>query len=220
MNIPVIAIDGPSGSGKGTVAERVARELGFHYLDSGAIYRAAALAASKAGLDFRDEAALAAMADTLPLRFEKGDIWLGAEQVGEAIRSEQTGDNASKIAALPLLRKALLARQRAFRQPPGLVADGRDMASVVFPDASLKIFLTASVEARAERRTKQLKQKGIYANLEDVLRDLQARDSRDSSRVTAPLSMAAGARLLDTSQLSIEQAVSRVLDWYNGSSVK
>jgi CMP/dCMP kinase len=216
-NLPVIAIDGPSGSGKGTVAELVARELGFHYLDSGAIYRAAALAANQAGVDFSDHAGLVALAQNLPLRFENGEIWLGNEQVSDAIRSEQTGENASKIASIPLLRQALLARQRAFLQPPGLVADGRDMGSVVFPQSGLKIFLTASAEARAERRTKQLKQKGIHVIMSDVLKDLQQRDNRDSSRVTAPLQQSRDARLLDTSQMSIEQAVEQVLKWHEES---
>jgi cytidylate kinase len=215
MNIiPVIAIDGPSGSGKGTVAELAARELGFHYLDSGAIYRAAALAARKAGVAWEDEAGLARLAENLPLRFDAGDIWLGDERVGDEIRSEACGNDASKIAALPALRRALLARQRAFRQPPGLVADGRDMGSVVFPDAGLKIFLTASQEARAERRTKQLIQKGIDVNMKDILQDLQQRDARDSSRVSAPLQMRKDAVLLDTSDLSIEAAVGKVLQWY------
>ncbi len=216
-HLPVIAIDGPSGSGKGTVAELVAQELGFHYLDSGAIYRAAALAATQSGVDFSDHAGLAALAQNLPLRFEKGEIWLGGAQVSAAIRSEQTGENASKIAAIPLLRQALLARQRAFLQPPGLVADGRDMGSVVFPRARLKIFLTASAEARAERRTKQLKQKGIHVIMSDVLKDLQQRDDRDSSRVTAPLRQSSDAYLLDTSHMDIEQAVAQVLQWYQAS---
>jgi cytidylate kinase len=216
-NLPVIAIDGPSGSGKGTVAELVARELGFHYLDSGAIYRATALAAKRAGVDFSDQAGLIGLAQNLPLRFEKGEIWLGNDQVSDAIRSEQTGEDASKIASIPLLRQALLARQRAFLQPPGLVADGRDMGSVVFPQSGLKIFLTASAEARAERRTKQLKQKGIEVRISDVLKDLQQRDSRDSSRVTSPLQQSKDAKLLDTSNLSIEQAVEQVLKWYRES---
>ncbi|MGB8339228.1 MAG: (d)CMP kinase [Burkholderiales bacterium] len=214
---PVIAIDGPSGAGKGTVAELAARKLGFHYLDSGAIYRAVALAVRKAGVDFADHAALATLAQNLPLRFENGEIWLGNEQVSEDIRSEQTGEDASKIASIPLLRQALLARQRAFLQPPGLVADGRDMGTVVFPQSGLKIFLTASAEARAERRTKQLKQKGIEVRMCDVLKDLQQRDSRDSSRVTSPLQQSKDARLLDTSDLSIEQAVEQVLKWYRES---
>jgi cytidylate kinase len=217
--LPVIAIDGPSGSGKGTVAEMVARELGFHYLDSGAIYRATALAAKQAGVDFSDQAGLVELAQTLPLHFENGEIWLGNEQVSEAIRSEQSGEEASKIATIPLLRQALLARQRAFLQPPGLVADGRDMGSVVFPQAGLKIFLTASAEARAERRTKQLKQKGIHVIMSDVLKDLQQRDSRDSSRVTAPLQQSKDAHLLDTSHMTIEQAVAQVLKWHEQSKV-
>jgi cytidylate kinase len=216
-NLPVIAIDGPSGSGKGTVAELVAQALGFHYLDSGAIYRAVALAGKQAGIDFSDHSGLARLAQNLPLRFEKGEIWLRNEPVSEAIRSEQTGEDASKIASIPLLRQALLARQRAFLQPPGLVADGRDMGTVVFPQSGLKIFLTASAEARAERRTKQLKQKGIEVRITDVLKDLQQRDSRDSSRVTSPLQQAKDAKLLDTSNLSIEQAVERVLKWHADS---
>ena len=216
-NLPVIAIDGPSGSGKGTVAELVARELGFHYLDSGAIYRATALAAKQAKVDFADQAGLVALAQNLPLRFENGEIWLGSQPVSDAIRAEQTGEDASKIAPIPLLRQALLARQRAFLQPPGLVADGRDMGTVVFPQSGLKIFLTASAEARAERRTKQLKQKGIHVIMSDVLKDLQQRDSRDSSRVTAPLQQSQDARLLDTSHMTVEQAVAKVLDWFRAS---
>ncbi|MGB8857313.1 MAG: (d)CMP kinase [Burkholderiales bacterium] len=212
--VPVIAIDGPSGSGKGTVAELVAHVLGFHYLDSGAIYRAAALAARKAGVDFSDRAGLAVVAQNLPLRFENSEIWLGNELVSEEIRSEQAGEDASKIASIPALREALLARQRAFMQLPGLVADGRDMGSVVFPRADLKIFLTASAEARAERRTKQLKQKGIHVIMTDVLKDLKQRDDRDSSRVTAPLRQLRDARLLDTSHLTVDQAVNQVLKWY------
>ena len=163
--LPVIAIDGPSASGKGTVAALVAQSLGFHYLDSGAIYRVTAHAAQRMGVDLADEVALAALARQLQLRFDGGEVYLDGNPVGDAIRCEEAGRAASRIAALPALRAALLERQRAFRLPPGLVSDGRDMGSVVFPDATLKVFLTASAEERAQRRYKQLIEKGFDANL-------------------------------------------------------
>lgn len=211
---PVIAIDGPSASGKGTVAALVAQALGFHYLDSGAIYRVTAYAAQAAGLALEDETALAAMARQLQLRFEGGEVFLDGRPVGDAIRSEEVGRAASRIAALPALRSALLDRQRAFRLSPGLVSDGRDMGSVVFPDAALKVFLTASAEERAQRRYKQLIEKGLDANLAALLQDLKERDARDVARSAAPLQQTVDAVLLDTTRLSIQQAVQQVLDWW------
>jgi 3-phosphoshikimate 1-carboxyvinyltransferase len=210
---PVIAIDGPSASGKGTVAALVAEALGFHYLDSGSIYRLAALAAERAGIAWDDEAGVAAIAAALPVEFRNTAILLAGEDVSEAIRSEHMSAGASKVAALPAVRAALLFRQRAFRAPPGLVADGRDMGSVVFPDAALKVFLTASVEERAERRYKQLISKGNAVILADLLEDLRARDERDSQRSVAPLKQGDDARLLDTTPLSIDQAVEKALGW-------
>ena len=211
--IPVIAIDGPSASGKGTVAARVAAVLGWHYLDSGALYRLAALAAQRAGVAWSDEAAVAAVAAALDVRFGEDSILLSGTEVSEAIRQEAISSGASKIAALPLVREALLARQREFRQAPGLVADGRDMGSVVFPDAQTKIFLTASVEIRAQRRYKQLIEKGIAANILPLLQDLRERDERDSRRSVAPLQKSEGARLLDTTEMTIDETVAQVLSW-------
>jgi 3-phosphoshikimate 1-carboxyvinyltransferase len=212
--VPVIAIDGPSASGKGTVAGRVAATLGFHYLDSGALYRLLALAAQRDGVALDDEAALAALAGRMDIRFEGNDVWLDGVKIGDELRSEETGGCASKVAALHRVRAALLEKQRSFRRAPGLVTDGRDMASVVFPDAACKIFLTASAEARADRRYKQLKEKGMGANIAALLQDIQARDERDSRRSAAPLQQAPGASLLDTTALNIEQAVQEVLDRY------
>jgi 3-phosphoshikimate 1-carboxyvinyltransferase len=212
--VPVIAIDGPSASGKGTVAGRVAAALGFHYLDSGALYRLLALAAQRDGIALDDESALAALAGRIDIRFEGCDIWLDGVKVGDELRSEETGGCASKVAALHLVRAALLDKQRSFRRAPGLVTDGRDMASVVFPDAVCKIFLTASAEARADRRYKQLKEKGMSANIAALLQDIEVRDERDSRRSAAPLQQAPGASLLDTTTLNIEQAVQEVLDRY------
>ncbi len=212
--VPVIAIDGPSASGKGTVAAMAAQALGFHYLDSGAIYRVTAYAAQVAGLSLEDESALSTLAHDLDLRFDGVEVYLQGQPVGNAIRTEEAGRAASRIAALPALRQALLARQRAFRQAPGLVTDGRDMGSTVFPDATVKIFLTATAEERAQRRYKQLIEKGFTANLTDLLRDLQERDARDAARSAAPLQQMADAKLLDTTHLTIDQAVAQVLAWY------
>ncbi|OIQ95481.1 3-phosphoshikimate 1-carboxyvinyltransferase [mine drainage metagenome] len=212
--VPVIAIDGPSASGKGTVAQRVATALGMHYLDSGALYRLLGLAAQKRGIALVAEDQLAELAGQVDIRFEGVDIWLDGAKVGDELRTEEAGSAASKIAALPKVRAALLDKQRAFRRAPGLVADGRDMASVVFPDSALKIFLTASAEARAERRYKQLKEKGMSANIAALLQDIQARDERDTQRSVAPLQQAQGASLLDTTPLNIEQAVQEVLSRY------
>jgi len=216
--VPVIAIDGPSASGKGTVAQRVADALGMHYLDSGALYRLLGLAAQRHGVALDDEAGLAALAGRVDIRFEKGETWLDGEMVGDELRTEEAGSAASKVASLPQVRAALLDKQRAFRQSPGLVADGRDMASVVFPDAVLKVFLTASAEARAERRYKQLKEKGMGANIAALLQDIQARDERDMQRSVAPLQQAQGASLLDTTPLNIAQAVDEVLTRYRAIS--
>lgn len=213
-DIPVIAIDGPSASGKGTVAQRVAEKLGFHYLDSGALYRLVALAAMRSGTDLTDETTLADIARHLAVVFAGAKIQLGGEDVADAIRTEACSNGASRIAAYPQVRTALLQRQRVFRQFPGLVADGRDMGSVVFPDAILKIFLTASAETRAQRRYKQLMEKGIDANITTLLQDIQERDARDSNRSVAPLQQGADTSLLDTTSLNITQAVAEVLRQY------
>jgi len=212
--VPVIAIDGPSASGKGTVAQIVANELGFYFLDSGAMYRLLGLAAQQRGVALDAETRLAELAGQIDIRFEGNDIWLDGMKVSNELRTEEAGSAASKIAALPKVRAALLDKQRAFRRAPGLVADGRDMASVVFPDAALKVFLTASAEARAERRYKQLMEKGMSANIAALLQDIQARDERDTQRSAAPLQQAPGAGLLDTTALNIEQAVHEVLARY------
>jgi len=212
--VPVIAIDGPSASGKGTIAQAVAKKLGFHYLDSGSLYRLVALAAVKEATRLDDEAALARRALHLHVTFEGGEIFLFGQRVTDAIRSEECAIGASRVAALPAVRTALLARQRAFREAPGLVAEGRDMTTVVFPDATLKVFLTASAEIRAERRYKQLKEKGIDANIRTLLLEMRERDERDSARSVAPLQKAADARELDSTGLGIEEIVRQVLDWY------
>ena len=241
--IPVIAIDGPSASGKGTVAQRVAGTLGFAYLDSGAIYRVAALAAKLSLIDLDCVSAngipvveskryafqLSTMASVMRLTFSDGKVWLGEIDVTSDIRSEECGANASRIAAIPAVRTALLQRQRDFRVAPGLVADGRDMASVVFPDAALKVFLTAGVAERAWRRVAQLagiplsdakyliekeKDAKLGVLFDSVLSDLQERDRRDAGRAAAPLKQVEGAQLLDTTNLSIEQVVARILGWW------
>ena len=211
--VPVIAIDGPSASGKGTITQRVADALGWHYLDSGALYRLTALAARKSGVDWQDEAAVAVIAAQLPVRFVGGETLLGDEVVDDQMRTEEMGIGASTVGALPAVREALLLRQRAFRQAPGLVADGRDMGSVVFPDAQTKVFLTATAAVRADRRYKQLMEKGFSAKLQDILQDLEDRDTRDAARTVAPLRQEADAKLLETSNLTIAQAVNQVLDW-------
>ena len=212
--VPVIAIDGPGGSGKGTISQRVASRLGWHYLDSGALYRLTALASKNHALSLDNESSIATLAEHLDVQFgADGQIVLEGEEVTDAIRTEEMGEAASVVAALPTVRKALLNRQRAFREAPGLVADGRDMGSVVFPDAELKIFLTASAEVRAERRYKQLKEKGINVNLAHLLDDIRRRDERDSQRAAAPMKVADDAVQLDTTALSIEQVVDRVLSY-------
>jgi 3-phosphoshikimate 1-carboxyvinyltransferase len=211
ITAPVIAIDGPSASGKGTVAERVATALGYHYLDSGSLYRLTALAALRTGVALDDEAGVAELAAGLPATFTGGRILLSDDDVTDAIRTEEISAGASKIAALPAVRTALLARQRAYRRFPGLVADGRDMASVVFPAAAAKVFLTASAEARADRRYKQLIAKGMPANMHALLQDLQERDARDAQRSVAPLKQCDDADLVDTTQMNIEAAVAAVM---------
>jgi len=216
QDIPVICIDGPTASGKGTLANRVAQALGYHYLDSGALYRVTAYAALQAGLTLEaaDEARIADLARTLPVRFEGDTVWLGQDDVSDAIRTEQAGMNASKVSVLPAVRTALVALQHSFQCLPGLLADGRDMGTVIFPDAPLKVFLTASAAQRAERRHKQLISKGISTTLDSLRADLEARDARDSSRSVAPLKAAQDAFQLDNSSLSIEASVDQVLTWW------
>jgi cytidylate kinase len=213
-HIPVITIDGPTASGKGTVAHKVADHLGFHLLDSGALYRLTALQAIRRDTSLTDEHALAKLAEHLNISFTGEAVFLSHENVTDAIRQEDVGNTASKIAAFPSVRQALYSLQLGFRKTPGLVADGRDMGTVIFPGAQLKVFLTASVQARAERRYKQLIAKGFSANMEDLLMDLKARDDRDTNRAIAPLVPAEGAHVLDTSQMTVDEAVSQVLQWY------
>jgi cytidylate kinase len=216
--VPVIAIDGPSGSGKGTIARRAAEALGWHLLDSGALYRLVALAATRLGVRFDDEDGLAEIARNLNVHFGSDDrgneqIMLAGDDVTLAIRTEEAGAGASAVAALTAVREALLDLQREFRKPPGLVADGRDMGTHVFADASLKVFLTASAEERARRRHKQLKDKGIDVSLAALSRDIEDRDRRDTERLVAPLRPAEDARILDSSGQSIAAVTNTVLDW-------
>lgn len=210
---PVICIDGPSGSGKGTVARRVAETLGWGYLDSGALYRLVTLAAGQAGVDLDDEQGVSELAAGLPVRFDTGGerVWLGDREVSTEIRTETCGDRASRVAALPAVRDALRALQRSFARPPGLVADGRDMGTVIFPEAAVKLFLTASAEERARRRYKQLKDKGFDVNLAALFEEVAARDRRDAERAVAPLRPAEDARLIDSTAMAIEETVAEVL---------
>ena len=212
MSVPVIAIDGPSASGKGTIAKKVAAALGFHYLESGALYRLIALIALRQGLS--TEAAIADAAEHMDVVFQEDEILIEDQDVSSQIRHETVGNRASEIAPMATVRQALLKRQRGFRQPPGLVADGRDMGTVVFPDAALKIFLTASPEVRAQRRYKQLIEKGIAANLAALSRDLAERDARDTNRAVAPLVPAPDSQVLDSSALSIDEVVARIVGWW------
>jgi len=211
----VIAIDGPSGSGKGTISYMLAKQLGYHLLDSGALYRLVALAGVNKAADLQNEAQMAEIAASLDVNFDldgsRVAIVLENEDVTDAIRAESVGMNASIVAAHPAVRRALLERQRAFAQPPGLVADGRDMGTTVFPDASHKIFLTASAEARADRRCKQLQQKGVTADWDQVVADIRERDQRDSSRAASPLVPAADATIIDSTHLTIGQVMSELL---------
>ncbi len=213
-SIPVITIDGPSGAGKGTVSRMLARELGFHFLDSGALYRLLAFAAQRRGIGLDDVSDLVTLSGELDIRFAvegQGEhVWLDGKDVSDAIRTEAAGAGASRVAVLPAVREALLNRQRRFRVAPGLVADGRDMGTVVFPDADVKVFLVASAEERARRRYKQLKEKGICAGFEEVLADIRVRDERDAGRSAAPLRPADDAELLDTTELDIPSTMERL----------
>ncbi|MCC7325476.1 MAG: (d)CMP kinase [Burkholderiales bacterium] len=213
----MIAVDGPAASGKGTIAAAVARALGFHYLDSGALYRLVALKAARSGADVDDEAALARLAAALAVVFHDGTVALDGDDATAAIRSESVSAAASRVAVHPAVRRALIERQRAFRRPPGLVADGRDMGTVVFPDARTKVFVTASAEQRARRRHKQLIAKGISITMDGLLRDIRERDARDAGRAAAPLEPAPDAVLLDTTDLTIDEAVARVLALYRSA---
>jgi cytidylate kinase len=214
VEIPVFAIDGPSGSGKGTVSRAVARRLGWHFLDSGAIYRALALAVAREGLALTEVERIAGLAEQMDLRFSSGEppaVWLDGTDITDQIPTESCGAMASAVAALKPVRQALLQKQRDFRQHPGLVADGRDMGTVVFPDARFKVFLTASAGVRAQRRHKQLKEKGLDVTLAGLTRDIEERDERDRTRAEAPLRMADGAILVDSSELGIDEVIERCL---------
>jgi cytidylate kinase len=214
-SIPVLAIDGPSGSGKGTIGQILAQALGWHFLDSGAVYRAVGYIAAKEHVDPSDTSRLERLSRDLNIRFEvvpggTARVLLGNEEIGDGLRTEEAGKLASVVAAVPQVRAALLDKQHAFRKAPGLVADGRDMGTTVFPDAILKIFLTASAEVRAERRYKQLKEKGFDANLSQLLGEIRARDERDAARAASPLKPAADASILDTSVLSISEVTQQI----------
>jgi cytidylate kinase len=214
-NIPVLTIDGPSGAGKGTASRAVANRLGWHFLDSGAIYRSLGVAVTNKGVALDDIDAIVGIADAMDLRFEPAEpprVFLDGQDITDQIPTETSGTTASRIAAYGPVRRALLQKQREFRRPPGLVADGRDMGTVVFPDAPYKIFLTASVEVRAHRRYKQLKEKGIDVRLASLMKEIEERDRRDRERAEAPLVMAEGAVLIDSSELTVEQVIARCLD--------
>ncbi len=213
-NIPVLTVDGPTASGKGTLASELSARLGFHLLDSGSIYRAVGLAAMRLGVSSDDEPELARLAATLKLRFEGEHVWLDGEEVKQTLREEEVGAMASRVSVWPAVRQAVFELQQSFRQLPGLVADGRDMGTVLFPDAALKVFLTASTATRAERRHKQLISKGFSANLDSLLADLEARDLRDRTRAVAPLKPAEDARLLDNSEMTVDESIDLVLDWW------
>lgn len=222
---PVVAIDGPSGSGKGTVGQLLATRLGWHFLDSGALYRALALTAKDAEIDLKDAAKLAELAERMKIRFvlrphEPAQVLLDGRDIGDRLRTEAAGEGASKVAGLPPVRRALLQKQHALRMPPGLVADGRDMGTTVFPDAALKVFLTASPEVRAERRYKQLKDKGFDVNLAQLLDEIRERDARDARRAASPLKPAADAYILDTSHLGISEVVDRIEGWLHDRPAK
>ena len=219
-NIPVIAIDGPSASGKGTVAQLVSESLGFHYLDSGSLYRLVALKAIRIRADLNNEEVLEDIAQNLDVTFTGRKIQLGIEEVADLIRQEIYGNGASKVAAHPKLREALLDRQRAFRKDPGLVTDGRDMCSVVFPDATLKIFLTAAPEIRAKRRYEQLMEKGEGVNIAKILEDIEARDKRDSIRSAAPLKQNKDSSFIDTTLLNVTEVVNKILKQYSEINIK
>jgi len=210
-SVPVITIDGPSGSGKGTVSARVAEALGWHVLDSGALYRLTALAVEKAGIGFENPQKASEIAANLDVRFDQGRVFLDGEDVTLAIRSETAGNNASRVAAMPEVRAALLDWQRRAARPPGLVADGRDMGTTVFPDAPLKVFLDASAEERAKRRYKQLKEKGISSNIERLAAEIRERDERDRNRAVSPLVPAPGALVIDSTGMTIDAVVERIL---------
>jgi 3-phosphoshikimate 1-carboxyvinyltransferase len=216
--VPVLCVDGPTASGKGTLAAELARALGYHFLDSGALYRVTGLAARRAGLEPgpADAPAIAALAGSLPLRFADGKVLLDGQDVSDTIRSEAAGMDASRVSALPAVRAALVELQHGFRRLPGLVADGRDMGTVIFPDARLKVYLTASAARRAERRHKQLISKGFSTTIDSLRADLEARDARDASRSVAPLRAAEDALQLDNSDLSVEESVDQVLAWWQG----
>lgn len=221
--VPILTIDGPSGAGKGTIARAIASRLGWRLLDSGALYRVAALAALKAGIPLDDEEAVARVAERLDVEFDEVDgrerVILAGEEVTAELRTEQCGEAASKVAAQPAVRRALLARQRAFAAPPGLVADGRDMGTGVFPDALVKVFLTASAEERARRRHKQLMDKGISVSLRDLSREIAQRDERDANRPVAPLVPAHDARIIDSTHMSPEEVTERILHWLREAGV-
>ena len=211
-SVPIIAVDGPSGVGKGTLSQKLVERLGFHFLDSGAIYRSLAWGVLHRGINPDDVETVAALARSLPVRFDQGRVWFEDADITSLIRTEEVAAMASKVAAIPAVREALLARQRAFAQPPGLVADGRDMGTVVFPDAQVKLFLDASAEVRAQRRYNQLISQGVDANIDQIVRDIRARDERDRNRAVAPLKPAEDAVVIDTSHLSIDEVVAKACE--------